>query len=294
MNERTHFFIKIYLSHFILERVDVGFVWEMSWRRGQTATYWPKVLLAIAALLSHLGWVDQPWVTEGWKPLVCKLILMLASCPPTDSNSNWNWLKLSVAPAYIIVKRSPGLNPRSSHTKDLKMVLDTPLLNTQQYKVRIKGKVEQSRERRSAVPYTSCSSYWKRSLLVALDYGHRLYFTTYIVNTMFHIVYVWYPFHRPFLNTRLGYAVGLYRDCLMWLPGEPSSLVSQTKLTISSSLRGPFPRVLTLSGAPFFRISRPSLRYFLCLSDVSRPRPCTWTHLHLNLVTRLLVWWSVR
>ena len=37
----------------------------------------------------------------------------------------------------------------------LKMVLDISLLNIQQYKVRIKGKVEQSRERRSAVPYTS-------------------------------------------------------------------------------------------------------------------------------------------
>ena len=39
--------------------------------------------------------------------------------------------------------------------KTLKMVLDTSLLNTQQYKVRIKGKVEQSRERSSALPYTS-------------------------------------------------------------------------------------------------------------------------------------------
>ena len=36
----------------------------------------------------------------------------------------------------------------------LKMVLDTSLLNTQQYKVRIKGKVEPSRERCSALPYT--------------------------------------------------------------------------------------------------------------------------------------------
>ena len=35
--------------------------------------------------------------------------------------------------------------------KTLKMVLDTSLLNTQQYKVRIKGKVEQSRERNSAL-----------------------------------------------------------------------------------------------------------------------------------------------
>ena len=39
--------------------------------------------------------------------------------------------------------------------KTLKMVLDTSLLNTQQCKVHIKGKVEQFRERSSALPYTS-------------------------------------------------------------------------------------------------------------------------------------------
>ena len=39
--------------------------------------------------------------------------------------------------------------------KTLKMVLDTPLLNTQQYKVRIKDKVEQFREKSSALPYIS-------------------------------------------------------------------------------------------------------------------------------------------
>ena len=39
--------------------------------------------------------------------------------------------------------------------KTLKMVLDTSLLNTQQYKVRIKGKMEQSREMSSALLYTS-------------------------------------------------------------------------------------------------------------------------------------------
>ena len=50
--------------------------------------------------------------------------------------------------------------------KTVKIVLDTSLLNTQQYKVHIKGKVEQSRER---------SSYWKRSLPVALDYSCQLY-----------------------------------------------------------------------------------------------------------------------
>ena len=39
--------------------------------------------------------------------------------------------------------------------KTFKMVLDTSLLNTQQYKVHIKGKVEPSRERSSALSYTS-------------------------------------------------------------------------------------------------------------------------------------------
>ena len=39
--------------------------------------------------------------------------------------------------------------------KTLKMGLDTSLLNTQQYKVRTKSKVEQSRERSSALPYTT-------------------------------------------------------------------------------------------------------------------------------------------
>ncbi len=39
--------------------------------------------------------------------------------------------------------------------KTLKMALDASLLSTQQYKVCIKGKVEQSRERSSALSYTS-------------------------------------------------------------------------------------------------------------------------------------------
>ena len=39
--------------------------------------------------------------------------------------------------------------------KTQKMVLDTSLVNTQQYKVGIKGKIEQSRERSSALSDTS-------------------------------------------------------------------------------------------------------------------------------------------
>ena len=56
-----------------------------------------------------------------------------------------------------VFANGPGFNPRSRHTRDFKMVFDTSLLNTQQYKVRIKGKVEQSRERSSALPHTLVS-----------------------------------------------------------------------------------------------------------------------------------------
>ena len=45
----------------------------------------------------------------------------------------------------------------TSYQRLLKMVLDTSFLNSQQYKVRIMGKVEQSWERSSAPPYNSPS-----------------------------------------------------------------------------------------------------------------------------------------
>ena len=41
--------------------------------------------------------------------------------------------------------------------KTQKMLLNATLLNTQHYKIRIKGKMEQSRERSSALPYTLVS-----------------------------------------------------------------------------------------------------------------------------------------
>ena len=47
-----------------------------------------------------------------------------------------------------------GSIPSRVIPKTFKMVLDTSLLNTQQYKVRIKGKVMRSREMSSAFSYT--------------------------------------------------------------------------------------------------------------------------------------------
>ena len=69
-----------------------------------------------------------------------------------------------------------GSIPGQVIPKTQKMVLDAPLLNTQHYKVRIKGKVEQSREGVAPSPTPWCSSYRKGSLRVTLDYGHQLYF----------------------------------------------------------------------------------------------------------------------
>ena len=51
--------------------------------------------------------------------------------------------------------------------KTLKIVLDTPLLYTQQYSVHVNGKVEQSMGRNSTPPTPRCSSYLKGSLLFA-------------------------------------------------------------------------------------------------------------------------------
>ena len=71
--------------------------------------------------------------------------------------------------------RRPEFNPRSRHTKDFKNVTWYLLLNTQQCKVHIKGKVEQSRKGVSPFSTSWCSSYLKDSFPVALDNGCLLY-----------------------------------------------------------------------------------------------------------------------
>ena len=55
--------------------------------------------------------------------------------------------------------------------KTLKIVLDTYLLNTQHYKVCIKGKVTQSRERSSTLPYTSGCSQQRLPTLLYFFYS---------------------------------------------------------------------------------------------------------------------------
>ena len=59
--------------------------------------------------------------------------------------------------------------------KTLKIVLDTSLLNNVRYVSRVKWSNPGKGVAYSPTPW--CSSYWKGSLLVALDYGRQLYFT---------------------------------------------------------------------------------------------------------------------
>ena len=66
----------------------------------------------------------------------------------------WNFIYI-VGRVFANGPGDLGSIPGRDIPKTLIMVLDTSLLNTQQYKVRIKGKVEQSRERSSALPDTT-------------------------------------------------------------------------------------------------------------------------------------------
>ena len=58
------------------------------------------------------------------------------------------WFNLWLINPFRVISRRYEV----ATTKTLKMVLDTSLLNTRQYKVRIKGKVEQFWERSNTLP----------------------------------------------------------------------------------------------------------------------------------------------
>ena len=59
--------------------------------------------------------------------------------------------------------------------KTQKMVLDATLLNIQNYKVRIKGKVEQSRKCSCTLPYTSLVAIEKGAFGTSSTKGKQLY-----------------------------------------------------------------------------------------------------------------------
>ena len=77
---------------------------------------------------------------------VCVCVLHVYVC---------NWLIGLAGREFANGPGNMGSIPGHVIPKTFKLVLYTALLNTQQHKVRIKGKVEQSKERTSALPYIS-------------------------------------------------------------------------------------------------------------------------------------------
>ena len=65
---------------------------------------------------------------------------------------------------FLPMAQETGVITGRAIPKTQKMVLDASLLNTQHYKVYIKGKVEQSRGRSNALPYTLVLYLMKREI----------------------------------------------------------------------------------------------------------------------------------
>ena len=122
-------------------------------------------------------WHNYTAVLSGTSYIKTDIIRFYLSPNSLRKNMSMQQFKNKYTPIYIYIYIYIY-----TYTHTLKMVLDTSLLNTQLYK-RYVSRVKWSNPRKgiAASPTPQCSSNWKGSLLVALDYGRQLYFT-YIPN----------------------------------------------------------------------------------------------------------------
>ena len=131
-------------------------------------------------------WIHYIFLTACW----------LSFCKNPGSQSIFHKLNIYIPDIGLGVRvfaNGPGdlgSIPGRVIPKTQKMVLDASLLSTQYYKVRIKGKVEQSRKGVAPSPTHWCSSYRKGSLRVTLDYGRQLYLLIYIYNIYLFIIII--------------------------------------------------------------------------------------------------------
>ena len=96
MNERTRFFIKIYISHTLFSKGWCFLCVRGEWRQGRNVIL-TQVLLTIAALFLILAGVAQPWVTEGLKPSVCRWLSIRHLVP------NWFQLQMTQAVCVLVI-----------------------------------------------------------------------------------------------------------------------------------------------------------------------------------------------
>ena len=78
-----------------------------------------------------------------------------------------------------------GFSPRLSHTKDSKMVFIATLLNILHFKVQIKGKVEQTKEKSRTPLLFSVVAIEK----VILDYGHQIFLNIHTYRNIYIYIY---------------------------------------------------------------------------------------------------------
>ena len=107
MNERTHFFINVYLSHFILERVDVSVVCERWVETGTDYYIDSTLLLTIARCVIFKNSLSTSWLgllNQGSlraTASVYKLALTLAFLSLTDSTAAGICLYSFITPTYF-------------------------------------------------------------------------------------------------------------------------------------------------------------------------------------------------
>ena len=126
-------------------------------------------ILARLLLLSLRGWFHLRFFTD-LGVIIEEIIFSRINCDSFVKSSSLDSY-IGIIPDNGIMVRvfANGLGdldsiPGRVIPKTQKMILDATLLNTQQYKIRINGKVEQSKEKSSALPYQ------KGSLRITLDY----------------------------------------------------------------------------------------------------------------------------
>ena len=91
-----------------------------------------------------------------------------------------NWLIGLVGKVFANGPRDLGSIPGCIISKTLKMVLDTSLLDTRQYKVCIEGKVEQSRERNSTLSVVAIEKgAFLLLLIMVINFTYNLYIYIY-------------------------------------------------------------------------------------------------------------------
>ena len=118
--------------------------------------YIPTACIIVSNSFSFLINSLMSFMYIRWLTFFCDLISLY---PPVHFLSTWlsGMITISNSNGDNIMVRKSGVQSQveSYRRRKKKMVLDTTLLNTQHYKVRIKGKVEQSREWSNDLPYTS-------------------------------------------------------------------------------------------------------------------------------------------